>query len=69
MQAWLLETPDYLELRTELKRKNYDKEISLNELENPENIFELLQPFKENIKLMLPGFECYTKLPMLPLKN
>ena len=61
MQAWLLETPDYLELRTELKRKNYDKEISLNELENPENIFELLQPFKENIKLMLPGFECYTE--------
>ncbi len=61
MKSVLIETPDYLQWRRELKRRSFDLEIPVERPSDPCQVLTALGELYRSVKLILPGFERYVE--------
>ncbi|MDV2998816.1 MAG: hypothetical protein N5P05_000422 [Chroococcopsis gigantea SAG 12.99] len=61
IKSILIETPDYLQWRRKLKRRSFHMEIPVEQPNDPDRVLAALGDLKQDLKLVLPGFERYVE--------
>src|SRR5947209_7750552 len=61
LEAWLIDTPEYLAYRDQIPGlRPFDRQIAVDLPSDPRRVAEALGPFLPRVRLALAGFDRYT---------